>query len=62
MLKAYLSTQPSTFRPFMIRKTHTVTQKQRERKLNTKVCSSKSAIFRILLSFFLSCSDHYVHL
>ena len=44
MLKAYLSTQPSSLTAFMI-KTHTVAQKPRKRQLNTKLCSSKSAIF-----------------
>ena len=41
----------------MISKTHISGQKPRGRQLNTKVCDSKSAIFRILLSFFLSCYD-----
>ena len=38
----------------MISKTHISAQKPRGRQQNTKVCGSKSAIFLILLSFFLS--------
>ena len=38
----------------MISKTHISGQKPRGRQLNAKVCSSKSTIFRILSSFFLS--------
>ena len=41
-----------------ISKTHISGQKPRRRQLNTKVCDSKSAIFRIL-SFFLSFFLHY---
>ena len=37
----------------MISKTHIVAQKPRGRQLNTKVCDSKSAIFLILLPFFV---------
>ena len=53
-LKAYSSTQPS---PFIIRKTHTVAQKQHERRLNTKVCSHSSKMpsgFLIRSAFNLS--------
>ena len=38
----------------MISKTHISPQKPRGRQLNAKVCGSESAIFLILLSFFLS--------
>ena len=37
----------------MISKTHISALKLRGRQLNAKVCGSKSAIFLILLSFFL---------
>ena len=57
-LNAYLSIQPSSLRAFMISKTHTVSQKQRERQLNTRVCGSKSAIFLILCSDHLSNNDN----
>ena len=62
MLKAHLSTQPSSFSAFMISKTHIIAQKPHGRQLNAKVCSSESAIF-LSLSFFLSFflpSDHKV--
>ena len=52
-LKAYLSTQSSSLSAFMISKTHITAQKLRGRQLNAKVCCSESAIFLILLSFFL---------
>ena len=52
MVKAYISTLPSSLSAFMIRKTHISAQKPRGRQLNTKVCSSKSAIF-VILFFFL---------
>ena len=47
MLKASLSIQPSSFRSFVI-KTHILAQKLHRRQLNTKVCSSESAIFLVL--------------
>ena len=53
MLKAYLSTQPSGLSAFMTSMTHITAQKPRGRQLNAKVCGSESAIFLILLSFFL---------
>ena len=59
-LKAYLSAQTSSLSAFVISKTHISGQKPHGRQLNTKVCASKSAIFRILLFFFL-CSDHFVN-
>ena len=49
MLKAYLSSQASSLSAFVISKIHIVAQKPHGRQLNTKVCGSKSAIFRILL-------------
>ena len=52
MLKAYLSTQPSSLSAFMINKTHQVGQKPRGRQLNTKACGSESPIF-VILSFFV---------
>ena len=54
MLKAYLSTQPSSLSAFMISKTHITAQKPRGRQLNAKVCCSESAIFLILLSLVKS--------
>ena len=51
-LKAYLSIQASSLSTFVISKTHISGQKPRGRQLNTKVCGSESAIFRII-SFFL---------
>ena len=42
----------------MISKTHTVAQKPRRRQLNSKVCGSKSAIFRILSSLRPLCSNN----
>ena len=51
-LKAYLSTQASSLRAFVISKTHISGQKPRGRQLNKKVCGSKSAIF-VILSFFV---------
>ena len=59
MLKAYLSAKPSSLSAFMISKTHITAQKLHGRQLNAKVCGSESAIFLILLSFFLF-SDHNV--
>ena len=56
MQKAYLSIQASSLSAFVISKTHISGQRPRRRQLNSKVCDSKSAIFR-LLSFFL---DHDV--
>ena len=53
MLKAYLSTQPSSLSAFMISKTHITAQKPHGRQLNAEVCCRESAIFLILLSFFL---------
>ena len=47
MLKAYLSTQPSSLSAFMISKTPTAAQKSHGRQLNAKVCGSKSAIFDV---------------
>ena len=47
MLKANLSTQPSSLSTFMISKTDRVSQKPRRRQLNAKVCGSKSSIFCI---------------
>ena len=58
MLNAYLSTQASLLSAFVISRTHTVAQKPRGRHLNTKVCSSKSAISRILCSDHLSNDDN----
>ena len=52
-LKAYLSAQASSLSDFVISKTHISGQKPRGRQLNAKVCGHESAIFRILLSFFL---------
>jgi len=43
MLKAYLSSQPSSLSAFMISKTHIVAQKQCGRQLNTRACDSKSS-------------------
>ena len=43
-LKAYLSSLSA----FVISKTHITGQKPRGRQLSTKVCGSKSAIFRVL--------------
>ena len=54
MLKAYLSAQVSSLSAFVISKTHTVAQKPRGRQLKAKVYSSKSTIFRILSSFFIT--------
>ena len=51
MLKAYLSAQASSLSTFVISKTHINGKKPRGRQLNTKVCGSKSAIFRILSLF-----------
>ena len=50
--KAYLSIQASSLSAFVISKTHISGQKPRGRQLNAKVCDSKSAIFRLLLSLF----------
>ena len=52
--KAYLSAQASSLSAFVISKTHISGQKPRGRQLNSKVCDSKSAIFRSILL----CSDH----
>ena len=41
MLKAYLSTQPSSLSAFIVSKTHTVAQKPREKQLNAKVYDSE---------------------
>ena len=51
--KAYLSVQASSLSAFLISKTHISGQKLRGRQLNTKVCGSKSTIFRILSSLRL---------
>ena len=53
---SYLSAQGSSLSAFVISKTHIVAQMPRGRQLNAKVCGSKSAIFRILLSssFFIA--------
>ena len=51
-LKAYLSIQASSLSAFVISKTHISGQKPRGRQLNTKVCGSESAIFRILSFFY----------
>ena len=53
MQKAYLSIQTSSLSAFVISKTYISGQKPRGRQLNKKVCGSKSAIFLILLSFFV---------
>ena len=53
MLKAYLSAQASSLSGFVISKTHVSGQKPPRRELNTEACCSESAIFRILLSFFV---------
>ena len=50
--KAYLSAQASSLSAFVISKTHISGQKPRGRRINTKVCVSKSAIF-VILSFLL---------
>ena len=52
-LKAYLSAQAFSLSAFVISKTHISGQKPHGRQLNRKVCGSKSAIFVILLSFFV---------
>ena len=52
-LKAYISVQAASLSAFVISNTHISGQKPCGRQLNTKVCGSESAIFRILLSFFL---------
>ena len=54
MLKAFLSTQPSSFSAFM---THIVAQKPHRRQLNAKVCGSESAISILYFLF----SDHFVN-
>ena len=53
MLKAYLSTQPSSVSAFMISKTHIVAQIPCKRQLNAKPCGIESAIF-VILSFFVT--------
>ena len=53
-LIAYLCAQASSLSAFVISKTPISGQKPRGRQLNAKVCDSKSAIFRILLSFFVT--------
>ena len=54
MLKAYLTTQPSSFRASMINNTNTLSQKPCGRQLNTKVYGSKKAIFLVLSSTNIS--------
>ena len=49
----YLSAQPSALSAIVISKIHIVAQKPHRRQLNTKMCSSESAIFVL-------CSDHFV--
>ena len=52
-LKAYLSASSSSLSAFMISKTHIYRcRKATRKKLNAKVCSSKSAVFVILSSLF----------
>ena len=58
MLKAHLSFQASSFSVFVISNTHIVAQKSCGRQLNAKVCGSRSAIFRILLSLLRLCSNN----
>ena len=53
MLNAYLSPQPSSLSAFMIIKTHIAAQKSHRRQLAKCACGNESAIFLILLSFFL---------
>ena len=53
-LKAYLITQHSSFRASMISNTNILSQKPCGRQVNTKVCGSKKAIFRILSSTKIS--------
>ena len=50
VLKAYLSSQPSSLSYFMISKAHVVTQKPCKRQLNTKVCGIAEVQF---ISFYL---------
>ena len=57
--KAYLSIQACSLSAFVISKTDITGQKPRGRRLNAKVCDSKSAIFRILSSYdFCSNNDN----
>ena len=53
ILKVYLNAQSSSLSAFMICKIRIVAQKPHGRQLNAEVCGSESAIFVILLSFFI---------